>query len=204
MAMHAIQVRSSGIRNSRAVSTSRDFDGCVARIAQDGDREAFVLLFDHYAPRVKALLVRTGTNPVAAEELAQETLLAVWRKAHLFDPTRASAAAWIFTIARNLRIDSIRRSDRAVYAEDQAPPGDDPPQPDTILAGVQDGQRVRAAMASLNPDQAQAIEMAFFHEQTHTQISQALGVPLGTIKARIRFGMMKLRAFIEREAGGRS
>ena len=186
------------------MTTSRDFDGCVARIALDGDREAFVLLFDHYAPRVKALLVRTGSNPVAAEELAQETLLAVWRKAHLFDPTRASAAAWIFTIARNLRIDSIRRTDRAVYAEDQAPPGDDPPQPDTILAGVQDGQRVRAAMASLNPDQAQAIEMAFFHEQTHTQISQALGVPLGTIKARIRFGMMKLRAFIEREAGGRS
>ena len=184
------------------MSTSRDFDGCVVRIAADRDREAFVLLFDHYAPRVKALLVRTGSNPVAAEELAQETLLAVWRKAHLFDPARASAAAWIFTIARNLRIDSIRRSDRAVYAEDHAPPGDDPPQPDAILSGVQDGQRVRAAMASLNPDQAKAIEMAFFHEQTHTQISEALGVPLGTVKARIRFGMMKLRAFIEREAGG--
>lgn len=183
------------------MSTARDFDHCVTRIAQDGDREAFVMLFDHYAPRVKALLVRTGSSPPAAEELAQETLLMVWRKAHQFDPGRASAAAWIFTIARNLRIDSIRRADRAVYAEDQAPPGDDPAQPDAILSGVQDGARVRAAMRSLNPDQAQAIEMAFFHEQTHTQISEVLGVPLGTIKARIRFGMMKLRAIIEREGG---
>jgi len=179
-----------------------DFNACIARIAAHQDREAFATLFDHYAPRVKALLVRSGSPPSAAEELAQETLLAVWRKAHLFDQGRASAAAWIFTIARNLRIDSLRRADRAVYAEDFAPDAEDPPQPDAILNGAQEAERVRAAMRTLNPDQAQAIEMAFFHEQTHTQISDALGVPLGTIKARIRFGMMKLRAIIERETGG--
>ncbi|WP_223391429.1 sigma-70 family RNA polymerase sigma factor [Caulobacter segnis] len=179
-----------------------DFNACIARIAADRDREAFGALFDHYAPRVKALLVRSGTSAFAAEELAQETLLTVWRKAHLFDQGRASAAAWIFTIARNLRIDSLRRADRAVYAEDFAPEAEDPPQPDAILNGAQEAERVRAAMRTLNPDQAQAIEMAFFQEQTHTQISETLGVPLGTIKARIRFGMMKLRVFIERETGG--
>ena len=184
------------------MTTPRDFNACIARIAADRDREAFAALFDHYAPRVKALLVRGGSPPSAAEELAQETLLTVWRKAHLFDQRRASAAAWIFTIARNLRIDSVRRADRAVYAEDFVPEADAPPQPDAILNGAQEAERVRAAMRSLNPDQAQAIEMAFFHEQTHTQISDALGVPLGTIKARIRFGMMKLRAIIERETGG--
>ncbi|WP_354668932.1 sigma-70 family RNA polymerase sigma factor [Caulobacter sp. RL271] len=184
------------------MTAPRDFNTCVTLIAANGDREAFAALFDHYAPRVKALLIRSGSPASAAEELAQETLLTVWRKAHLFDPTRASAAAWIFTIARNLRIDGLRRADRAVYAEDFAPDAEDPPQPDVILSGAQDAQRVRAAIKSLNPDQAQAIEMAFFQEQTHMQISQALGVPLGTIKARIRFGMMKLRAFIERESGG--
>lgn len=202
MVMHATQAATPRLRNTRAVTTSRDFDACVLRIAADRDREAFAVLFDHYAPRVKALLMRGGCAPAAAEELAQETLLTVWRKAHLFNPERASSAAWIFTIARNLRIDSLRRGDASVYAADLALAADEPAQPDAILSGAQDAERVRAAMRTLNPDQARAIEMAFFHEQSHTQISQALGVPLGTVKARIRFGMMKLKAFIERESGG--
>ena len=86
-----------------------DGGALITRIAQAQDRAAFAELFAHYAPRVKTLLVRSGSTPSAAEELAQEVMLAVWRKAHYFDPKRASAAAWIFTIARNLRIDSLRR-----------------------------------------------------------------------------------------------
>lgn len=184
------------------MTPSRALDGLVIRVAADRDRAAFVALFDHYAPRVKALLIRGGASPSAAEELAQETMLAVWRKAHLFDPARASAAAWIFTIARNLRIDSLRRGSPSLYDLDLNLGAEEPAQPDAILSGVQDAAQVRAAMRTLNADQAQAIEMAFFQEQTHTEISQALGVPLGTIKARIRFGMMKLRVFIERDKGG--
>jgi RNA polymerase sigma-70 factor (ECF subfamily) len=178
-----------------------DGGALITRIAQTQDRAAFAELFAHYAPRVKTLLVRSGSTPSAAEELAQEVMLAVWRKAHYFDPKRASAAAWIFTIARNLRIDSLRRGSSALYAVDLNLGAEEPPQPDAILSGMQDAQIVRSAMQTLNPDQSQAIEMAFFQEQTHSQISEALGVPLGTVKARIRFGMMKLRAFIEREAG---
>lgn len=184
------------------MTPSRAFDDLVVRIAVDRDRSAFVTLFDHYGPRVKALLIRGGATPSAAEELAQETLLAVWRKAHLFDPTRASAAAWIFTIARNLRIDSLRRGSAALHEAGLFIEDEGPAQPDAILSGAQDAERVRAAMRSLNADQAQAIEMAYFQEQTHSEISRSLGVPLGTVKARIRFGMMKLRAFIERDAGG--
>ena len=202
MDMHATHAAHPSARNRAVTTTSRDFDDCVLRIAADRDRGAFATLFDHYAPRVKALLMRSGSPPAAAEELAQETLLSVWRKAHLFNPERASSAAWIFTIARNLRIDSLRRGDASVYAADLALAAEEPEQPDAILSGAQDAELVRAAMRTLNPDQARAIEMAFFQEQTHTQISQALGVPLGTVKARIRFGMMKLRAFIERDSGG--
>lgn len=200
--MHATRTLSVRSENPRAVSPSRAFDDLVVRVASDRDRDAFVALFDHYAPRVKALLIRGGATASAAEELAQETLLAVWRKAHLFDPARASAAAWIFTIARNLRIDSVRRGSPALHDLDFSLGSEEPAQPDNILSGVQDAERVRAAMRALNADQAQAIEMAFFQEQTHTEISRALGVPLGTVKARIRFGMMKLRAFIERDKGG--
>ncbi|MFY8208184.1 MAG: sigma-70 family RNA polymerase sigma factor [Caulobacter sp.] len=186
---------------ARVNAAQCDGGALITRIAQTQDRAAFAELFAHYAPRVKTLLVRSGSTPSAAEELAQEVMLAVWRKAHYFDPKRASAAAWIFTIARNLRIDSLRRGSSALYAVDLNLGAEEPPQPDAILSGMQDAQIVRSAMQTLNPDQSQAIEMAFFQEQTHSQISEALGVPLGTVKARIRFGMMKLRAFIEREAG---
>lgn len=199
--------RQSQVRREGAAPVSpspRAFDDLLARVAQTRDRAAFTTLFDHYAPRVKTLLIRSGSAPSAAEELAQEAMLQVWRKAHLFDPSRASAAAWIFTIARNLRIDASRRGSSNLYALDPAFGAEDPPQPDAILSGAQDAQRVRAALRSLNAEQALAIEMAFFQEQTHAQISQALDVPLGTIKARIRFGMMKLRAFIERDDGDRA
>ncbi|MCA0359093.1 MAG: sigma-70 family RNA polymerase sigma factor [Proteobacteria bacterium] len=195
---HAETRTRSGARVSAAQC---DGGALITRIAQAQDRAAFAELFAHYAPRVKTLLVRSGSTPSAAEELAQEVMLAVWRKAHYFDPKRASAAAWIFTIARNLRIDSLRRGSSALYAVDLNLGAEEPAQPDAILSGMQDAQIVRSAMQTLNPDQSQAIEMAFFQEQTHSQISEALGVPLGTVKARIRFGMMKLRAFIEREAG---
>ncbi|ATC23618.1 sigma-70 family RNA polymerase sigma factor [Caulobacter vibrioides] len=193
------QARSRG--GARVNAAQGDGGALITRIAETQDRAAFAELFQHYAPRVKTLLVRSGSTPSAAEELAQEVMLAVWRKAHYFDPKRASAAAWIFTIARNLRIDSLRRGSSALYAVDLNLGAEEPPQPDAILSGMQDAQIVRSAMQTLNPDQSQAIEMAFFQEQTHSQISEALGVPLGTVKARIRFGMMKLRAFIEREAG---
>ncbi|MET3665839.1 sigma-70 family RNA polymerase sigma factor [Caulobacter sp. 1776] len=182
----------------------RDFGALIARIAENQDRVAFIEVFNHYGPRVKALLVKSGTPPAAAEELTQEAMLAVWRKAASYDPARASVAAWIFTIARNLRSDTLRRGSSALHTFDATFGAEAPAQPDTILSGAQDGARVRAAMHSLNPDQAQAIEMAFYQEQTHSQISQALGVPLGTVKARIRFGMMKLRAFIECETRGQA
>lgn len=180
----------------------RDYGALIVRISRTQDRAAFAELFNHYAPRVKTLLLRSGSSASAAEELAQEAMLAVWRKASQFDQQRASAAAWIFTIARNLRTDSLRRGSSALYNFDVTFGMEDPAQPDEILSGAQDAQCIRAALRSLNPEQAKAIEMAFFQEQTHTQIAQALDVPLGTIKARIRFGMMKLRAFVEREARG--
>ena len=99
----------------------------IVAIAERGDREAFTLLFNHFAPRVKSYLLRLGTVPEAAEELAQETLLTVWRRAGAFDPNRAAASTWIFTIARNLRIDLARRERRPLPGEDQAPAL---PQPD--------------------------------------------------------------------------
>ena len=165
----------------------QDFEpaGLILAIAARADREAFTLLFNHFAPRVKGYLMRLGASAVAAEELAQETLLMVWRKAAQFDPARAGASTWIFTIARNLRIDALRR-DRP------APPSEDP----SDEAAERD-QRVRGALKALSREQAQIVELSFFSEETHAAIAQRLGLPLGTVKSRLRLAIARMRALLE-------
>jgi RNA polymerase sigma-70 factor, ECF subfamily len=172
--------------------------GCLIRaIATDQDRAAFATLFEYFAPRIKAFLQRSGASEASAEELAQETMLAVWRKASLFDPDSAGAAAWIFTIARNLRIDAHRRDRRGgavessdVELEFQI---DDAPRPDSRLATAQSEERVRSALSQLSADQIRVIELSFFEEKAHAEIAQILGIPLGTVKSRLRLAMSRLR-----------
>ena len=169
----------------------------ILDIAARGDRSAFTALFPQFAPRVKAYLMRRGLDAALAEELAQEVLLTVWRKAAQFDPARASAAAWIFTIARNLRIDAARRSQFSLRAPD---PTDEPPEPaaaDNILAAEHRGVRVGAALATLPAEQLEVIRLAFFDDRPHADIERVLGIPLGTVKSRLRLAMSRLRALLE-------
>ncbi len=136
----------------RAGAALVDANALIQSIAQSSDRQAFVKLFDHFAPRVKALLIRQGTPPDLAEELAQETLLMVWRKAALFDPSRAGASTWIAAIARNLRIDAARREKRSRLPEVfDIIQGEEPEQPDQVLSGSERDSRVRAALTNLSP-----------------------------------------------------
>jgi RNA polymerase sigma-70 factor (ECF subfamily) len=170
--------------------------GLIVAIAERGDREAFAALFNHFAPRVKSYLLRLGAGGEAAEELAQETLLTVWRRASAFDPRRAAASTWIFTIARNLRIDVLRRERRGVPAED---PSDAPPDPtpaDQALSALQDEARISAALTTLPAEQAQVIRLAFFSDKPHSEIAADLSLPLGTVKSRLRLAMMRLRALL--------
>ena len=169
----------------------------VSAIAKRQDRAAFAALFEYFAPRIKAFMQRSGASEASAEELAQETMLAVWRKAALFDPASAGASAWIFTIARNLRIDAHRRECRGgmietsdVEIEFQV---DDSPQPDSLLATTQSEERVRSALAELSDDQMRVVELSFFEEKAHAEIAQILEIPLGTVKSRLRLAMNRLR-----------
>ena len=171
----------------------------VRLVAQSGDREAFVALFRHFAPRVKAYLLRLGLPAPRAEELAQETLLLVWRKAAQFDPATAGVAAWVFTIARNLRIDAARR-DRLAEAEATADPLADapmPPPPEQLLDTARRAERLREAVARLPSEQAEVIRLSFFDERPHAEIETALGIPLGTVKSRLRLAMTRLRAMLD-------
>jgi RNA polymerase sigma-70 factor (ECF subfamily) len=169
----------------------------IQAIATCGDRTAFTLLFLRFAPRVKAYLMQLGLDAGSAEELAQEVMLLIWRKATQYDPQRATAAAWIFTIARNLRIDRARRTRLAIPIAD---PGVEPPPTslaDAILLAQDRGARVRAALATLPSEQADVVRLSFFDERPHADIERVLGIPLGTVKSRLRLAMSRLRTLLE-------
>lgn len=170
-----------------------EMDALLRRVALERDRAAFAVLFGHFAPRVKAYLMRLGAPAAQAEDLAQEALLALWRKAHLFDAAKASAATWVFTIARNLRIDALRREKRpGLDPEDFQP--DAPPDADDVMALADEEERLRAALKHLPPDQIAVIELSFFADKPHSQIASELDIPLGTVKSRLRLAMARLRA----------
>jgi len=192
-----VHLQAADIRMTR-VPTSSAPDGptladCIVRIAQRGDRDAFACLFNHFAPRVKSYLMRLGAAPEAAEELAQETLLTVWRRAAAFDPGRAAASTWIFTIARNLRIDLSRRDGRVPASDAWPESNDSPARPDEALSALEDKSRIGIAVASLPKEQAQVISLAFFADKAHSEIAGELGLPLGTVKSRLRLAMARLR-----------
>ncbi|MBE9607206.1 sigma-70 family RNA polymerase sigma factor [Acetobacteraceae bacterium H6797] len=177
------------------MSCGTDSDSAlIVAIAQRRDRQAFAALFRAYAPRLKAWLRRAGTDAAQAEEIAQEAMLTVWRKAELYDPARAQPAAWIFTIARNQRIDALRRSRLALPEPEE---GDDAPLADAMLVAEEQALRLRAAMAALPPEQAEALRLAYFEEFTHSRLETALGVPLGTVKSRLRLALTRLRAALK-------
>ncbi len=164
-------------------------------IAVRRDRQAFCVLFARFAPRLKSWLMRAGTPADRAEDLAQETMLAVWRRAESFDPTRAGVANWIFTIARNQRIDAFRRLSRPEPdADDPSLAPSQPLPPDAAFEMAEDETLIRAALATLPAEQAEVIRLAFFEDRRHAEIERTLGIPLGTVKSRLRLAMSRLRA----------
>ena len=176
---------------------SEDATLWLRAVAERGDRAAFVALFNHFAPRVKGHLMRLGLPAAQADELAQETMLIVWRKAAWFDPSTAGASAWIFTIARNLRIDAARRERLSQADRDPLEDAPPPPPADTLLDAAQRAGRLRAAIDSLPAEQADVLRLSFFDDRPHAEIERALGIPLGTVKSRLRLAMARLRTILD-------
>lgn len=156
------------------------------------DRAAFLRLFDHFGPRLKAMLIRGGLRDGSAEDVVQDVMLAVWHKAAQFDPHRAGASAWIYRIARNRRIDLARRKP-APEPDPLAEPEGSEPDAAQILALGQEAALLRRALGAMAPDQARVLEQAYFEDLPHSRISEMTGLPLGTIKSRIRLGLERLR-----------
>lgn len=182
------------------VPTSEDLNEWLEAVALSGDRQAFAALFKHFAPRVKAYVMTCGTSDALAEELTQETMVSVWRKAAQFDPSRAAVSTWIFTIARNLRVDHLRRQGNHLLADDeeQANQLPDPlPALDEQVLVREREARLRRAMSSLSKEQAHILRLSFFEEHAHSRIAQELGLPLGTVKSRVRLALGRLRRLLE-------
>lgn len=156
------------------------------------DKRAFAALFDYYAPRLKGFVMRGGMDAAQAEEVVQEVMLTLWRKADQFDPERAQVSGWIYQITRNRQIDTVRRTSRPMPEELRELEGHDP-DPGQMLALEQETEELRGALARLKPDQREMIERAYLGELTHQEINTQTGVPLGTIKSRIRLGLERLR-----------
>lgn len=173
-------------------SENREWVEYIILIRDHEDQAAFAALFHHFAPRVKAFLMRSGADAARAEECAQDVMATLWQKAHLFDPHRASAATWIFTIARNRRIDVIRRQKRPEPEDLPWGPEREPDQVDT-LSLQEESEQLAAALSALPEKQRTLIEKAYFGELSHSQIAAETGLPLGTIKSRLRLALDRLR-----------
>jgi RNA polymerase sigma factor (sigma-70 family) len=184
----------------RSEPPAEHFATLMEAVAASRDRSAFAQIYDHFAPRLKGYLRRRGSDGGQAEELVQEVMLTVWRKAGLYDRRQANVSTWIFTIARNRRIDAIRRERRPDFdPNDPAFVPDGEPSPDDALAASQDGAMLRRAIDDIPDEQRKLLHLAFYEDKSHNTIADELGLPLGTVKSRIRLALAKVRRSIEEE-----
>lgn len=186
-------------RSHGSLPSPEELAALVSAVAR-GDRPAFGVLFKHFAPRLKAYLLRTGSDDDAAEELAQETMVLLWRKAGQFDARQAGVSTWLFTIARNLRVDRLRRqgSEATSYPEayDLETLPADAAAPEERMHASRQEVGVRAAIRSLPPEQAEVLRLSFYEERPHEAIARQLGIPLGTVKSRMRLAVGHLRRLL--------
>jgi len=181
--------------------TERDrLADCVEQIAATRSRPAFSDLFEHFAPRVKSYLIRLGSDASSAEEIMQEVMLNVWRKAEQYDRRQASVSTWIFRIARNRRIDSLRRTNKPeLDAKDPMLQPAEVEQPDITVNRGQLEVKVREVIETLPEEQLVLLKAAFYEGLSHSEIAKNFGLPLGTVKSRIRLAFMRLRGSLERD-----
>jgi RNA polymerase sigma-70 factor (ECF subfamily) len=182
----------------------------LQRVTKHGDRAAFAELFAHFAPRVKGFLMRGGASSQQAEELVQEVMLVVWSRAKTFDASRAAVSTWVFTIARNKRIDRIRKHKYAqVDLEDPALVKSERPSPESEAAHHQRSQAVRAALEDLPAPQREVLHSAYFEGRSQSEIAARLDLPIGTVKSRTRLATRSLQEKLatlrpQQQTGGES
>ncbi len=196
--IEAIERMQTSLRSQHVINRHHVHAELVQRIAENADKTAFTELFEHYGPKLKGFMMGKGANPDLAEDLVQDTMMQVWRKASLYASSKGSVSTWIFTIARNLRIDAFRRT-RGVRYEDISDFDfeSDGPSSDDSVNDDQESAIVAKAVGTLPSDQRQVIQLAYSEDLTHVEIAERLKQPLGTVKSRIRIAYQKLNTMLE-------
>jgi RNA polymerase sigma factor (sigma-70 family) len=192
-----LNYRSKPAVGNKGENSIDNMNNLLIAVATSQDRNAYRALFEHFAPRVKSFLLGKGGSIELAEEAVQEAMLNVWRRAGTFDPTKASASTWIFTIARNARIDLLRKTIRpAIDPNDPAFVPDAPKAAIETVSAEQEAKRIREQIASLPAEQQEVLRLAFFEDLAHAEIAKRLDIPLGTVKSRIRLAVGRIRSQI--------
>ena len=187
-----VRQKARKLQTSKSDRSALEWSKDLELIRTEKSEAAFARVFYHFAPRVKAFLIKSGADVGLAEECVQEVMVTVWHKAHLFDPTRASASTWIFTIARNKKIDALRKQLRPTPNDLGWGPEHEPDQ-EEMVGLQQETEKLGEAIANLPDKQRMLVERAYFEEMSHNEIAEATGLPLGTIKSRIRLALERLR-----------
>jgi RNA polymerase sigma-70 factor (ECF subfamily) len=189
-----IMMRRPMAKSSDLSSDTQYLNGLLNKVAVNQDRVAFKELFTYFAPRIKGFFQGQGSSADKADEVVQEAMVNVWRKSHLFDPNKAKASTWIFTIARNSRIDLLRKENRP--EPDFTDPSflmDEEPRPDEIYERDDEAKKLQVVLAQLPEEQSEVLRLAFFEQKAHAEIAEELSLPLGTVKSRIRLAFKRLR-----------
>ena len=192
--VHRAMVHTATAGNGNEVLEQDDLSRLLVSIAENEDRTAFIQFFGHYAPRLKAFFLRQGASATVSDDLVQEVMLTVWRRAKTFQPGRSTVSAWLFTIARNKRIDMIRRERRPdPDINDPSMAQEQPESPEALVNTGREQKRLIDTIGALPHEQAEIIRLAYFEDLSHSIIAERLSLPLGTVKSRIRLALGRLR-----------
>lgn len=175
-------------------SSAPDLAGCLVAVGAEWDRDAFAILFSHFAPRLKSYFGSAAGHLSTADDLVQETMFRVWTKAGQYDPAKGPASAWVFTIARNLRSNGNRGRHLMEVGYDLEAIEDPSPKMEGVVSAYEAEARLQQVLGSLSQDQADLLQASFFDDKSHMQIAQERNMPLGTVKSQLRRTLIRLRA----------
>lgn len=197
MSKTPVMMRSNGTAGRGLAHEGTNWNNMIERVGQNQDKEAFSALFAHFSPFLKAFLIKSGgVTPESAEELVQETMIKVWRKAPTFSANQASASTWMYTIARNTRIDWLRKQNRQnpddLNADDIYDEREDPT-PYSSLVQIRNKKQINEQLGKLPEEQAEVLKLMYFQGKSGQQVADTLGLPLGTVKSRIRLALNKMK-----------
>ncbi|WP_165857571.1 sigma-70 family RNA polymerase sigma factor [Marinobacter sp. JSM 1782161] len=190
--------------SSRAEGRKDPWSPLLEKVGKSQDREAYRALFEHFGPQIKYYAMANGLAG-QAEELVQEVFVSIWRRSCLYDWRKAAASTWIFTIARNQRIDMLRKMQRSraemtVETEDLWQiPGDDENEPVTSLHRIMSERRIRNSLQHLPEEQITVIAKVYMENKSHQVVADELQIPLGTVKSRVRLALNKLKVILQDE-----